>query len=87
MKKNIFKILLYLSFLPFLSILCYGGYNAIMGYDIYSMFTHTYVRTIYGMEGFMETFFRLGLNIYLLLIACLIYQIIYLILHLLSKKG
>lgn len=81
------KIILFLSFIPFLFLIGYSLYHSIFGYDVYTMILPQYLRTIYGMDAFQEVFLwtALALCFIPVLPICFLYQIIYLIIHLVKN--
>jgi hypothetical protein len=86
-KEKIYKILLVISFLPYVLLILISLYHSIFGYDVYTLILPTYVKTIYGMEAFIST---LSWNALLLcflpiLPICLLYQIIYLTTCIINK--
>ncbi|MBO5141666.1 MAG: hypothetical protein J6C46_01475 [Clostridia bacterium] len=88
MKKNkVFKIVFFISLIPFIIIVLISLYHAIFGYDVYTWIIPTYVKTVYGFEAFLESLIWLGLTlIYIpVLPICLIIQIIYLINYIIRK--
>jgi len=79
--KKIFKTIFMLSFLVYAILIFISLYYAIFGYDVYTLILPTYVKTIYGIDAFVET---LTINVLTLtfipvLPIILIYQLIYLI--------
>lgn len=89
MKKNkILKVMLYISFLPYITILLISIYHAIWGYDVYTWILPEYVETIYGIEAFLETMVLNILRLWYIpvLPICLIFQIICIISYLLKRK-
>jgi len=81
------KIILFITFLPYIYILLLSTYHAIFGYDVYTLILPTYVKTIYGIEAFKEVFILnlLGLTFIPIIPICLIYQIVYLIIFIVKK--
>lgn len=79
MKKKVVKGLFIISFLPFVFLIIFALYNAIVGYDVYTMILPTYVKTIYGIEAFKEVLFWYGLSFIIIpvLPVCFIYQVVY----------
>lgn len=80
-KKKLLKIVLWLSFIPYLFLIIYSLYYAIFGYDVYTMILPQYVRTTYGWDAFFEVFVWTALILCFIpvLPICFLYQIIYLI--------
>jgi hypothetical protein len=87
-KNKILKILLLLSFIPYLFLIVYSLYHAIFGHDVYTMILPQYVRTIYGWDAFLEVFVwtALGLCFIPILPICFLYQSIYFIRYLKTKN-
>ena len=87
-KNKVFKIVFYISFITYIVLLLISIYHAINGYDVYTWILPEYVKTIYGMEAFLESLIWNGLRLcYIpLLPICLILQIIYLITNLFNKS-
>ena len=81
------KIILFITFIPYLYILSLSIYHAIFGYDVYTLILPVYVKTIYGIEAFREVFIinLLGLTFIPIIPICLIYQIVYLIIFIVKK--
>ncbi len=86
MKKVPFIILL-ISFLPYIAILGYGLYSAIFGYDVYTLILPTYVKTIYGLDAFLEAITVLGLVFLFVPVIpiCAVYQLCYIIVKIILK--
>lgn len=87
-KKKIFKIIFVLSFLPYIILVLISIYYACFGYDVYTWILAEYVRTIYGMDAFIETLFwnSLMLCLYIpILPIVVIYQIIYVVVLIIRK--
>ena len=80
-KKRIFKIILIITSIPFITIFILGLWNAFFGFTFF-------LSTSYGIEAFFDTCFILGwlLCVFPVLPVCLLYQIIYLIVFLVNKK-
>lgn len=73
MKKRIFKIILWISRLPYVILFVMGIWHAFFGFTFFSA-TYT------GWEGFVNSVFILGWAccvIYPVLPVCLLYQIVY----------
>lgn len=73
MKKRIFKIILWISLLPYVILFVMGIWHAFFGFTFFSA-TYT------GWEGFVNSVFILGWAccvIYPVLPVCLLYQIVY----------
>jgi len=85
-KKKILRIVLWLSFIPYLFLIVYSLYHAIFGYDVYTMILPQYVRTIYGWDAFSEVFVWTALVLCFIPILpiCFLYQIIYFIRYLIN---
>jgi len=85
-KRKLLRIVLWLSFTPYLVLVVYSLYHAIFGYDVYTWILPQYLRTIYGWDAFLEVFLWTGLSLCLILIIpiCFLYQIIYLIIYLIK---
>lgn len=81
------KIILIISFLPYIYILLLSFYHAIFGYDVYTLILPVYVKTIYGIEAFREVFIikLLTLTFIPIIPICFIYQLVYLIIFLFKK--
>lgn len=75
-KGKILRIILWLTFIPYLFLFVYSLYYAIAGYDVYTMILPQYVRTIYGWDAFLEVFVWTGLALCLIPILpiCFLYQ-------------
>ncbi len=86
-KMKIIRIIFWLSFAPYLFLLCYSFYHAIFGYDVYTWFLPQYVRTIYGWDAFLDVFVLNAIRLCLIpvLPTCLLYQVIYLIVCLIKR--
>lgn len=86
-KRKIYKIIFIISFLPYIVLLLISLYYAIFGYNIYTLILPTYVKTIYGIEAFVEALFwnSLGLFFIPILPICIIYQLIYFITYIIKK--
>lgn len=87
-KNKILKLILYISFIPYIALLVVSFYYALNGFDVYTWILPTYVKTIYGMEAFLETLIWNGLKLcYIpILPVCLIFQIIYFIRSIVNKR-
>lgn len=87
-KKKIFKVLFFISFLPYIILILISIYHAILGYDIYTWINHQYVETINGIDAFTETLFWNGItfSIIPILPISLIYQIIYIVIYFKNKR-
>lgn len=88
MKMKIFRVLLFISFLPYAFLLIIGIYYAFAGYEVYTLILPTYVKTLYGFEAFRVVLLWsiLGLTFIPVLPVCCVYQIIYLISCLFRKQ-
>lgn len=86
-KRKIYKIIFIISFLPYVILLLISLYHAIFGYDLYTMILPTYVKTLYGMEAFLQTLIWNSIRLCFIPILpiCLIYQLIYLITYIFKK--
>ena len=87
MKNKILKLLFKISFLPYIILILISLYYAILGYDVYTWILPTYVRTIYGIEAFIETLtwnFLVLCFIPIIPIVAL-FQIIYIVLFIIRK--
>ncbi len=71
MEKKAPKVLFYLSFLPWASVLLYGVYGAIFGLSFFTM--------NYGWDGFLVGVMSVGLSLCIVpvLPICLVYEIAY----------
>jgi len=81
MKKRIFKIMFWISLLPYVILLVMGIWHAFFGFTFFSA-TYT------GWEGFVNSVFILGWAccvIYPVLPVCLLYQMIFLI-YMIAKR-
>ena len=80
-KKKLLKIVLWLSFVPYLFLIGYSLYKAIFGHNVYTLILPQYLRTTYGWEAFLEVFVWNGIALCVIpvLPICFLYQIIYLI--------
>lgn len=87
MNKKIFKALFIISFIPYVILLLISLYYAFFGYDVYTLILPVYVKTIYGVEAFLETLTVNVLTLFYIPIIpiLLIYQIAYII-YLIIKK-
>jgi hypothetical protein len=82
-KNNIKKIILYISFSPYICILLYGLYCAIFGYN----YDLPGSDTLYGLEAFVDAlvnrvwfYIILGINVLTIVtVLCLVYQLWYFI--------
>ena len=82
MKRKIFKIILWISFVPYVVLLAMGIWHAFFGF---TFFAATYT----GWEGFVNSIFILGWAccvIYPILPVCLLYQIIYMVYAIIEKR-
>ena len=82
MKKKIPKIILILSFAPYIFCLLYGICSAIFGFGfIFS--------TSYGFDAFMSSIVLMGLLLcyYPVIPICLIYQLVYLAVFVMKKRN
>lgn len=88
MKKVIVKIFLYISFVPYAYIILSSIYACFYGYNEYTWIKPAYIRTIYGIEALKTVFLwnTLRLTVTLILPICMIYQTIYLLLHIRKKQ-
>ena len=88
MKKIIAKIILYISFIPYVYILLTSISAFFYGYDTYIWIKPTYIETLYGIEAFRTVFFWniLVFSVILILPICIIYQMIYLIMYIRQKQ-
>ena len=80
-KRKILKIVLLLSFTPYIILIVYSLYHAIFGYDVYTLILPQYLRTVYGWDAFSEVFLwtALSLSVIPIIPVCFLYQIIYFI--------
>jgi hypothetical protein len=80
-KRRILRIVLWLSFTPYIFLIIYSLYHAIFGYDVYTWILPQYLRTIYGWDAFLEVFLLMGLSLFVIPIIpiCFLYQIMYFI--------
>ena len=87
-KKKIFKIIFWLSFLPYIILFLLSTYHAFYGYDVYTWIKPEYVRTIYGIDAFAETLVwnMIKFSVIPILPIVLIFQIIYIVLCLKNKN-
>ena len=87
-KHKIFRLVFWLSFLPYVYLIGYSLYHAIFGYDVYTWILPVYVRTVYGWGAFSEAFIwtAFAMCIIPVIPICLIYQIIYFIRFLIIIK-
>lgn len=85
-KSKISKIIFIFSFLPYIILLLISLYYTIFGYEVYT-FVGVYVRTIYGIEAFLDTLVwnALVLCIIPVLPTVAIYQIIFIIIKIKNK--
>lgn len=87
MENKTFKLIFKISFLLYIILILISLYYAIFGYDVYTWILPTYVRTIYGIEAFLETitwnFLRLCIIPVIPIVA--LYQVIYIILFIMKK--
>lgn len=88
MKNKILKLLFKISFLPYIILILISLYYAIFGYDVYTWILPTYVKTIYGIEAFINTITWnfLGLCIIPIIPIIALYQIIYILLFIIRKN-
>ncbi len=86
-KIKMIRILFWLSFAPYVFLLCYSTYHAIFGYPVYSFIMHHYVETIYGWDAFLMVFIWTGIALCFIpvLPICLLYQIIYLFIYIIKS--
>ncbi|GAE90177.1 hypothetical protein [Acetivibrio straminisolvens] len=87
-KQKILKIGLITSFLPYAYLLLKALYHTIWGYDVYTWIKPYYVKTVYGLEAFLEVLVwdSIILCIVPVLPLCFLYQLIYLIAYLIKKR-
>lgn len=87
-RRKIIKIILVISFLPYVYVLLKALYYAVQGYDVYTWIKPVYTGTIYGMEAFKEVLLWdvMLLTIIPVLPVCLLYQITILVIHIIRKK-
>ena len=81
MKKNILKVMFYLSLLPYIYILLKAIYCSICGIEIISLVPMPFVETTigYGLEAFIEVIVWTTVKFikYYIIQICIIFQIIY----------
>ena len=72
------RLVLCVSFLPYIVGVIIGMVYAFVGYDIMTV-TGVYVRTIYGFDALREviTLYGLGLTFIPIIPVCFIYQLVY----------
>ena len=70
-KKKIFKVLFFISFLPYIILILISIYHAILGYDIYTWINHQYIETIYGIDALTETLFWNGITFSIIVLISL----------------
>lgn len=82
MKKKIPKIILMLSFAPYVFCLLYSIYSAIFGFSFFW-------NTSYGFNAFFNSMviMAFGLCIYPIIPVCLIYQLVYLAVFIMKKRN
>ncbi|MDE7363858.1 MAG: hypothetical protein K2N27_03065 [Ruminococcus sp.] len=82
MKKKIPKIILILSFAPYVFCLLYGICSAIFGFGFI-------FNTSYGFDAFMISIVLMGLLLcyYPVIPICLIYQLVYLAVFIMKKRN
>ncbi len=87
-KKKFLRILFWLSFVPYLLLVGYSAYFAIVGYDVYTLILPQYLRTIYGWDAFCRVFVWTGIAFCIIPILpiCLLYQLIYFMIALVSRS-
>lgn len=80
--KKIPKIILILSFAPYVFLLLCGIYSAFAGFGFF-------FSTSYGFQGFMDSIFLMGFLLcwYPVLPSCLIYQLVYLFVFIMKKSN
>jgi hypothetical protein len=85
-KRKILRIVLWLSFTPYIFLVVYSLYHAIFGYDVYTWVLSQYLRTVYGWDAFSEVFLWTSLSLCVIPIIpiCFLYQIIYFIRYLIK---
>ncbi len=86
-KRKIFKIILIISFVPYIILLLISLYYSIFGYDLYSMILPKYLRTLYGMEAFYMVlmWYSIAFSFIPILPLCFLYQIIYLVTYIIKR--
>ncbi len=86
-KSKVFNIIFIISFIPILALLFISLYYAIFGYDVYTMILPTYVKTIYGIEAFVQSFTWNAIVLIFIpvLPIMFLYQIIFLIVKFILK--
>lgn len=82
MKKKIPKIILILSFLPYVFILLYGVYSAIFGFGF--LFS-----TSYGFDALIDSIFIMTILLccYPVIPICIIYQLVYTAVSVMKKHN
>ena len=86
-KNKIFKIIFWLSFLPYIILILISTYHAVFGYEVHTWFKGQYVRTIYGIDAFRDTIVWNGLRLCFvpILPISLIIEVIYIIIYIIKK--
>ncbi|MDE7363857.1 MAG: hypothetical protein K2N27_03060 [Ruminococcus sp.] len=82
MKKKIPKIILILSFAPYVFVLLFSMYSAICGFTFFES-------TSYGFEAFTDSIVVISylLCCYHIIPPCLIYQLVYLAVFVMKKRN
>ena len=74
-KRIAFKIMFFISFIPYIEVLLRALYHSIFGYNKYTWILQAYIKTCYGIEAIKESIIYDGCII--LVTICLIYEITY----------
>jgi len=86
---KILRIILLLSFAPYLFWVGCSFYHAVFGYDVYTWILPQYVRTIYGWDAFLEVFVWTAIKMCFIpvLPICFLYQVIYFVICMIKRSS
>lgn len=81
--NKVFKVIFWLSFLPYVILLLISIFCAIVGYDEYTWILPVYKGTIYGWEAFSNTLIMNSIKccVIPILPTVVIYQIVYILIN------
>ncbi|NLK23665.1 MAG: hypothetical protein GX309_06715 [Clostridiales bacterium] len=87
-RKTKFKIVFFISFIPYIWILLRALYYSIFGYKKFTWVLSYYVGTDYGIEAFKNSIILDGFALCIcgIIPICVIYQIVY-IFFIMKKRG
>lgn len=88
-KKNVYKIVFILSFIPYIIMILFSLYFAIYGEEIYTFMRQEYIRTDYRIPVFIKS---MSMLIYIgtfkvpIVPILIVYQIVYILNVIIRKK-